>query len=93
MANYNLQGRWTSDIGKHFEMNIVMTSATDFNIKAITAELQLEHWEAGYGQVFELGKVHAVFNHRHKPDMEVSGFVTADGKTINWNNGTSWRRS
>jgi hypothetical protein len=93
MAQYNLQGRWTSDIGgKHWEYNIVMTGATEFNMKAITAEIW-QYWEAGYGEVFQSGKVHAVFNHRSKPDVEVEGFVTGDGKTINWNNGTSWHRS
>jgi hypothetical protein len=37
MALFNLQGRWLQG---NFEINIVMTTADEFNIKAISAELQ-----------------------------------------------------
>jgi hypothetical protein len=89
MAHFNLQGRWTSP-PQNFEMNIVMTGASEFNVKAISAELQ-RYWQAGYGEVFASGKVHATFSGPH-PDVEVQGFVTADGQTINWNNGGVWHR-
>jgi hypothetical protein len=89
MAQFNLQGRWVSP-PQNFEMNIVMTGASEFNVKAISAELQTI-WQAGYEEVFESGKVRATFSGPH-PDVEVQGFVTADGRTIHWNNGGVWQR-
>jgi hypothetical protein len=89
MAQFNLQGRWTSP-PQNFEMNLIMTGASEFNIKAISAELQ-QYWQAGYGEVFESGKVRATFSGPN-PDVEVQGFVTTDGQTINWNNGGVWHR-
>jgi hypothetical protein len=91
MAQFNLQGLWTYTAPpKTYEMNIVMTGASEFNVKAITAELQ-KFWQAGYGEVFESGKVRATLTGPN-PDVEVQGFVTADGRTINWNDGVWHRR-
>ena len=90
MAQFNLQGRWVSP-PQNWEMNVVMTGAA-FNVKALSAELQEKHWQAGHGEVFESGKVHATFSHPNKPDIEVQGHVTGDGRTINWNNGGVWLR-
>ena len=89
MSKFNLQGRWIAP-PENFEVHVVMTGASEFNIKAISAEL-LKYWQAGYGEVFESGKVHATFSGQN-PDVEVQGFVTTDGRTINWNNGRVWQR-
>ncbi len=96
MAQVNLQGRWiyktppSVAILKKFEMNVVMTGASEFNIKAVSAELH-QTWQAGYGEVFESGKLHATFT-GPKPDVEVQGFVTTDGRTITWEDGSQWHR-
>jgi hypothetical protein len=68
-----------------------MTGGGDFNMKAITAELQ-QYWVAGYGEVFESGKIRGTFCHPENPDVTVWGIVTADGRTINWDNKVVWRR-
>ena len=83
---YNLAGRWT---GLGFEMNIVM-NGSEFNVKALTAELQ-KYWTAASGEVFESGKLRATFSGPH-PDLAVQGLVTADGKSIQWNNNTVWTK-
>jgi hypothetical protein len=83
---YNLEGRWT---GGGFEMNLVM-NGSEFNVKPITAELK-QYWTAASGEVFESGKLHATFSGPH-PDITIQGFVTADGKTIQWSNNATWTK-
>jgi len=73
MAHYNLQGRWLQG---NWELNIVMTTATEFNIKAISTELK-HYWEGGYGEVFESGKFVLTLT-GHNPDANFQGYVSAD---------------
>ena len=85
----DLQGRWTSP-PENYSVNIVMTGNGEFNMKAISPEI-LPYWQGGYGQVFESRKLHATFT-GNNPDVDLQGFVTADSRTINWNNGRVWNR-
>lgn len=89
MAHFDLQARWICP-PENFEVNIVMTGVGEFNMKAISAELH-PYWQAGHGEVFESGKIRATFSGQH-PDVEVQGFVSADGQTIHWNNQRIWKR-
>jgi hypothetical protein len=85
MALFNLQGRWLQG---QFEINIGMTTADDFNIKAVSAELQ-KYWTAGYGKVFESGKFDITLSGPHG-DGRIQGYVSADGRTMHFNNGVVW---
>lgn len=87
MADYNLQGRW---LQSNLEINIVMTTPTEFNIKAISAELQ-QYWTAGYGEVLQSGKFRITLNGRNG-DVEYQGFVTGNQREIRFNSGTVWKR-
>jgi hypothetical protein len=90
MALFNLQGRWLQG---NLEINIVMNTADEFNIKALSAELQ-KYWQAGYGTVHQSGKFEVTLSNRtadgHVQDGHIQGYVTADGKSMHFNNGVIW---
>lgn len=90
MAQYNLQGRWTCP-PENYEVNVVMTGAGEFNIKAISAQLWIS-WKAAYGEVFESGKIVATFSDPI-PDYVLHGVVASDQRTIKWADGKEWHRS
>lgn len=89
MAQFNLQGRWTCP-PENYEVNVVMTGADEFNIKAISVQLH-QHWKAGHGEVFESGKVVATFSDPIS-DAVRHGSVASDQRTINWEDGKVWHR-
>jgi len=85
MALFNLQGRWLQG---NFEINIVMTTADEFNIKAISAELQ-KYWTAGYGTVHQSGKFEITLS-GPRGDGHIKGYVSADGKSMHFENSVVW---
>ena len=85
MAQYNLQGRWLQG---SWEINIVMTTATEFNIKAISKELQ-QYWQGGYGEVFQSGKFELTLT-GHNPDANFQGYVSADQMAMHFPGGNAW---
>lgn len=67
-----------------------MTTATEFNVKAVSAGLQ-QYWQAGHGEVFQSGKFRMTLS-GHGVDAEHQGFVSSDGRTIKFNIGTVWKK-
>lgn len=85
---YNLTGQWFQG---NFEIYIGMTGYNEFNVKAVTAELQ-RYFVSGYGEVFESGKFRMTLTTQLGQDAEHQGFVSADGRSMHFNNGSVWRR-
>lgn len=87
MAQFNLSGRWLQG---NFEINIGMTTADEFNIQAVSAELQ-KYWTAGTGTVFQSGKFEVVLS-SPAGDATIHGYVSADGKSMHFENNVVWTK-
>ena len=88
MALFDLHGRWFDNYSQ--EVTIVMKGTSEFDVEPVSASIR-PAWHRAQGHVSDSGKVRAVFTGTH-PDLEVQGFVAADGQTITWSNGGYWRR-